>query len=98
MDPHTTTDARQGAYAVLLGSAHTLTTEQLLHVIEDAQRDIDAASARQAVALAHLSAVDPVRQEDGTSVEVHHGLGSPHPASVSPRTSRRTGSPTPSTS
>ena len=75
MDPHTTTDAGQGAYAVLLGSAHTLTTEQLLHVIEDAQRDIDAASARQAVALAHLSAVDPVRQEDGTSVEVHHGLG-----------------------
>ncbi|CAN7283104.1 DUF222 domain-containing protein [Knoellia sp. LjRoot47] len=75
MDPSTATDARQGAYAVLLGSAHTLTTEELLDVIEEAQRDIDAACARQAVALAHLSAIDPVRQEDGTQVEVHHGLG-----------------------
>ncbi|WP_147063605.1 HNH endonuclease signature motif containing protein [Knoellia locipacati] len=75
MDPRTATDARQGRYAVLLESARTLTTEQLLDVIEEAQRDKDAACARQAVALAHLSAIEPTRQEDGTEVEVHHGLG-----------------------
>lgn len=75
MDPHTATDARQGRYAALLESARTLTTEQLLDVIEDAQRDKDAASARQAVALAHLSAIEPTRQEDGTEAEVHRGLG-----------------------
>ena len=68
-------NARAGRYAVLLGRAHTLTTEELLEVVEEAQRDKDAASARQAVALAHLSALEPTRQEDGTDVDVHHGLG-----------------------
>jgi hypothetical protein len=44
-------------------------------VIELAQREKDAASARQAVALAHLAARDSHVQEDGTSAEVHHRLG-----------------------
>ena len=65
----------QDRYAGLLATAATLTSEELLDVVEGAQREIDAAHARQAVALAHLSAIEPVRQEDGTSVEVHRGLG-----------------------
>ena len=32
-------------------------------------------AGRQAVALAHLSALEPTRQEDGTEAEVHHGIG-----------------------
>ena len=75
MDHSSDAAAREGRYAALLESAAHLTTEQLLDVIEDAQRDKDAASARQAVALAHLSALEPVRQEDGTEVEVHRGIG-----------------------
>ncbi|WP_404386587.1 HNH endonuclease [Knoellia locipacati] len=75
MDTSSDAAAREGRYAALLGSAATLTTEELLDVIEDAQRDKDAASARQAVALAHLSALEPTRQEDGTEAEVHHGIG-----------------------
>ncbi|WP_404384540.1 HNH endonuclease [Knoellia locipacati] len=55
--------------------AADLTSDELLDVIEEAQREKDAASARQAVALAHLSAREPHLQEDGTTVEVHHGLG-----------------------
>ncbi|GGB78225.1 hypothetical protein N798_03195 [Knoellia flava TL1] len=65
----------QDRYAGLLAAAASLTSEELLDVVEDAQREIDAAHARQAVALAHLSATEPVRQEDGTTVEVHRGLG-----------------------
>ncbi|MFW5472982.1 DUF222 domain-containing protein [Knoellia sp. CPCC 206450] len=65
----------QDRYAGLLADAASLTTEQLLDVVEDAQREVDAAHARQAVALAHLSAIEPVLQEDGTTVEVNRGLG-----------------------
>ena len=67
--------ALEGRYAVLLGEASGLGTDELLDVIEAAQREKDAASARQAVALAHLSAREPHLQEDGTTLEVHHGLG-----------------------
>jgi hypothetical protein len=75
MNPDTASTGPQGRYAALLGAAAGMSPDELLDVIEDAQREINAASARQAVALAHLSAIDPVRQEDGTSAEVHHGLG-----------------------
>ena len=67
--------ALEGRYAVLLREASALGTDELLDVIEAAQREKDAASARQAVALAHLSAREPHLQEDGTTLEVHHGLG-----------------------
>lgn len=60
---------------MLRAHAPSLTTDELLDVIEDAQRDMDAAAARQAIALAHLSALEPAFQEDGTWVDVHHGLG-----------------------
>ena len=69
------TAALEGRYAALRACAHTLGSQELLDVIELAQREKDAASARQAVALAHLCAIEPTRQEDGTSVEVHHELG-----------------------
>ena len=75
METTAATAAREGRYAALLGSADQLSSGELLDVIEVAQREKDAASARQAVALAHLSALDDHRQEDGTVVEVHHGLG-----------------------
>ncbi|EAQ00244.1 hypothetical protein JNB_08734 [Janibacter sp. HTCC2649] len=75
MESTSATAALEGRYAALRASAHQLSSEELLDVIELAQREKDAASARQAVALAHLSARDVHRQEDGTSVEVHHGLG-----------------------
>lgn len=65
----------EGRYAALRAGAHELSVEELLDVIELAQREKDAASARQAVALAHLSAWDTHRQEDGTVTEIHHGLG-----------------------
>lgn len=67
--------ALEGRYAVLLHTAAGLGTEELLEVIEEAHREKDAASARQAVALAHLSAREPHLQEDGTTVEVHRGVG-----------------------
>jgi hypothetical protein len=69
------TAALEGRYAALRASAGALSSEELLDVIELAQREKDAASARQAVALAHLSARDAHRQEDGMPAEVHHGLG-----------------------
>ena len=69
------TAALEGRYAALRATAADLTTDELLDVVEQAQREKDAASARQAVALAHLSAREPHLLEDGTSVEVHHGLG-----------------------
>ncbi|MFC7489852.1 MULTISPECIES: HNH endonuclease signature motif containing protein [unclassified Knoellia] len=75
MESTAATAALEGRYAALSASASTLSSEELLDVIESAQREKDAASARQAVALAHLSALDSHVQEDGTSVEVHHGLG-----------------------
>ena len=75
MESTAATAASEGRYAALLGSAERLSSGELLDVIEVAQREKDAASARQAVALAHLSALDDHRQEDGTVVEVHHGLG-----------------------
>ncbi|EAP99779.1 hypothetical protein JNB_06409 [Janibacter sp. HTCC2649] len=75
MESTAATAALEGRYAALRASAHELSSEELLDVIELAQREKDVASARQAVALAHLSARDFHRQEDGTSVEVHHGLG-----------------------
>ncbi|KGN32896.1 HNH nuclease [Knoellia sinensis KCTC 19936] len=75
MEPHAATAALEGRYAALRASAAELSSEELLDVIELAQREKDAASARQAVALAHLSARESHLQEDGTSVEVHHGLG-----------------------
>lgn len=65
----------EGRYAALCEGAAELSTDELLDVIELAQREKDAASARQAVALAHLSARESHLCEDGTSVEVHHGLG-----------------------
>lgn len=68
-------DTHEGRHAALLGQVAGLTTDELLDVIESAQRDKDAASARQALALAHLSAREPHLQEDGTTVEVHHGVG-----------------------
>ena len=61
-------DTHEGRHAALLGQVAGLTTEELLDVIESAQRDKDAASARQALALAHLSAREPHLQEDGTTV------------------------------
>ncbi len=75
MESTSATAALEGRYAALRACAEGLSSEELLDVIELAQREKDAASARQAVALAHLSARDFHRQEDGTSVEVHHGLG-----------------------
>ncbi|KGN31932.1 HNH nuclease [Knoellia sinensis KCTC 19936] len=75
MESNAATAALEGRYAVLLASASGLGSDELLAVVELAQREIDAASARQAVALAHLSARDCHRQEDGTMAEVHHGLG-----------------------
>lgn len=68
-------DAHESGYAALLGQVAGLETEELLDVIEAAQRDKDAASARQALALAHLSAREPHLQEDGTTRDVHHGIG-----------------------
>ncbi len=75
MESTSATAALEGRYAALRACAEGLSSEELLDVIELAQREKDAASARQAVALAHLSARDAHRQEDGTCVEVHHGLG-----------------------
>lgn len=75
MQATTTTAALEGRYAVLRECAVDLTSDELLAVIEEAQQEKDAASARQAVALAHLSAREPHLQEDGTTVEVHHGVG-----------------------
>ncbi|WP_353951659.1 DUF222 domain-containing protein [Knoellia sp. S7-12] len=75
MESTAATAALEGRYAALRASAAGLGPEELLDVIELAQREKDAASARQAVALAHLSARDCHVQEDGTSVEVDHGLG-----------------------
>jgi hypothetical protein len=75
MESTAATAALEGRYAALRASADELSSEELLDVIELAQREKDAASARQAVALAHLSARDSHVQEDGTSAEVHHGLG-----------------------
>jgi len=75
MDATPASASLEGRYAVLRDTAAGLGTEELLDVIEQAQREKDAASARQAVALAHLSAREPHLQEDGTSVEIHHGLG-----------------------
>ncbi|WP_404385932.1 DUF222 domain-containing protein [Knoellia locipacati] len=75
MEAASATAALEGRYAVLRECAADLTSDELLDVIEEAQREKDAASARQAVALAHLSAREPHLQEDGTMVEVHHGLG-----------------------
>ncbi|CAN7275345.1 DUF222 domain-containing protein [Knoellia sp. LjRoot47] len=75
MEATSASAAHEGRYAVLRGEVAGLTTEELLDVIEAAQRDKDAASARQALALAHLSAREPHLQEDGTTVEVHHGVG-----------------------
>lgn len=67
--------ALKGRYVALCEGAAELGTDELLDVIELAQREKDAASARQAVALAHLSARETHLCEDGTTVEVHHGLG-----------------------
>ncbi|KRE40474.1 hypothetical protein ASG74_16115, partial [Knoellia sp. Soil729] len=53
----------EGRYAALRSSADRLSSEELLDVIELAQREKDAASARQAVALAHLAARDCHVQE-----------------------------------
>ncbi|WP_353952797.1 DUF222 domain-containing protein [Knoellia sp. S7-12] len=75
MESTAATAALEGRYAALRASASELDSEELLDVIELAQREKDAASARQAVALAHLSARDCHVQEDGTSAEVDHGLG-----------------------
>ncbi|CAN7338442.1 DUF222 domain-containing protein [Knoellia sp. LjRoot47] len=75
MEATSASAAHEGRHAVLRGEVAGLTTEELLDVIEAAQRDKDAASARQALALAHLSAREPHLQEDGTTVEVHHGVG-----------------------
>ncbi len=59
MEPTAAPAAHEGRYAALRGEVAGLTTEELLDVIEAAQRDKDAASARQALALAHLSAREP---------------------------------------
>lgn len=75
MESTAATAALEGRYAALCASAETLSSDELLDVIELAQREKDAGSARQAVALAHLSARDSHAQEDGTQAEVHHGLG-----------------------
>ncbi|KGN34216.1 HNH nuclease [Knoellia sinensis KCTC 19936] len=75
MESNAATAALEGRYAAFLASASGLGSDELLDALELAQREIDAASARQAVALAHLSARDCHRQEDGTMAEVHHGLG-----------------------
>ncbi|GAA4111066.1 HNH endonuclease signature motif containing protein [Knoellia locipacati] len=75
MEATSASAAHEGRYAVLLAEVAGLSTQELLEVIEDAQREKDAASARQAVALAHLSAREPHLLEDGTTVEVHHGVG-----------------------
>ena len=75
MESSAATAALEGRYAALRASADRLSSEELLDVIELAQREKDAASSRQAVALAHLSARDCHVQEDGASAEVHHGLG-----------------------
>ncbi|MFW5463845.1 DUF222 domain-containing protein, partial [Knoellia sp. CPCC 206453] len=75
MESTAATAALEGRYAALRACADQLSSEELLDVIELAQREKDAASARQAVALAHLSARDAHRQEDGMPAEVHHGLG-----------------------
>src|SRR5690349_9745293 len=75
MEATSASAALEGRYAVLLDEVAGLGTQELLEVIEAAQREKDAASARQAVALAHLSAREPHLLEDGTTVEVHHGVG-----------------------
>ncbi|MFW5463801.1 DUF222 domain-containing protein [Knoellia sp. CPCC 206453] len=75
METTAATAALEGRYAALRACADQLSSDELLDVIELAQREKDAASARQAVALAHLSARDAHRQEDGMPAEVHHGLG-----------------------
>ncbi|MFC7487455.1 HNH endonuclease signature motif containing protein [Knoellia pratensis] len=75
MESTAATAALEGRYAALRACADQLSSDELLDVIELAQREKDAASARQAVALAHLSARDAHRQEDGMPAEVHHGLG-----------------------
>ena len=68
MESTAATAVLEGRYAALQAPASTLSSEELLEVIELAQREKDAASARQAVALAHLSAREPHLQEDGTTV------------------------------
>ena len=75
MEANAATAALEGRHTALLDEASNMGTEELLDVIEAAQKEKDAASARQAVALAHLSAREPHLQEDGTTVEVNHGLG-----------------------
>ncbi|KGN37986.1 DUF222 domain-containing protein, partial [Knoellia subterranea] len=75
MDTTAATATLEGRFAALHAGAHELSMEELLDVIELAQREKDAASARQAIALAHLSAWDTHRQEDGSVTEIHHGLG-----------------------
>ena len=75
MEATAATAALEGRYAALRAGAADLSTDELLDVIELAQREKDAASARQAVALAHLSARESHLREDGTWGEVHHGLG-----------------------
>ncbi len=75
MESSAATAALEGRYAALRVCADTLGSDELLDVIELAQRDKDAASARQAVALAHLAAREPCLLEDGTTAEVHHEIG-----------------------
>ncbi|GAA4113572.1 hypothetical protein GCM10022415_08960 [Knoellia locipacati] len=75
MEATSASAAHESRYAVLLAEVEGLGTQELLEVIEAAQREKDAASARQAVALAHLSAREPHLLEDGSTLEVHHGLG-----------------------
>lgn len=75
MEATAATAALEGRYAALRAGAARLSSDELLDVIDEAQREKDAASARQAVALAHLSAREPRLLEDGTTTEVHHGLG-----------------------
>ncbi|MFW5462098.1 HNH endonuclease, partial [Knoellia sp. CPCC 206453] len=70
METTAATAALEGRYAALRACADQLSSDELLDVIELAQREKDAASARQAVALAHLSARDAHRQEDGMPAEV----------------------------
>ena len=75
METSAATAALEGRYAALRACADRLSSDELLDVLELAQREINAACARQAVALAHLAAREPTLLEDGTSVEVHHEVG-----------------------